>query len=196
MKNGGRSVVLLGCMALGLAGCASPAPPVIRPFGAQEPIGQYPHTGTDYANPQGTPILAVAEGDIVWAENSGSNSPEGNIIVIQHTRLLATSYEHLETILVTAGGFVKRGEVIALLGNTGYWPHPLPRPPHLHFQVNYRNHPVNPYPSYWYGGKGKPLAFDPSVSYPPNRDLFTHPIAFGPYLSEARKTADAKSRRY
>ena len=60
--------------------------------------------------------------------------------------------------------------------------------PHLHFQV-IKFGPIDPYPDYWVGGNGQPLAFDDHKLYPDDRSLFTHPIAFGPYLATARRIA-------
>ena len=180
-------VIALSMLLIGCAGAG--APPVISQFGAKEPIRRVSHTGTDYGIPIGTPILAVADGQVLWAHMGGNREKGGNSIRVSHGSGGSTTiYSHLKTILVQPGEFVKRGKVIALSGNTGYWPHPWSMPPHLHFQVD-NPFPVNPYPSYWYGGEGKPLAFDPNNSYPTDINVFTHPAAFGSYYPTAKKIA-------
>jgi len=171
-----------------LKGCTSVSPYVSSRFG--ETQGRYyPHTGTDYSVPWGTPVLAVSDGTV---NSAIYHHEDGNRIIIQHTPELKTIYCHLKKMLVSTGQDVKRGEVIALSGNTGSLTGP---DPHLHFQVNRGwgwGSPTNPYSSYWYGGKGKPLAYDPNVSYPPDKDIFIHPIAFGPYRSVAKQIAEQK----
>ena len=151
----------------------------------------YPHTGTDYCVNWGTPVVAVADG---WVFSAEYREEDGNTIIIQHEPDLRTIYCHLESMLVSAHHEVKRGEVIALSGNTGRLVGP---DAHLHFQVNVGygwGHPINPYPYYWYGGQGKPLAYDPNTLYAQDRNLFIHPIAYGPYRSEAEAIAREKKK--
>jgi murein DD-endopeptidase MepM/ murein hydrolase activator NlpD len=103
----------------------------------------------------------VADGWVYCAEY---REEDGNTIIIQHEADLRTIYCHLEAMLVSGRQEVGRGEVIALSGNTGRL---TGDNPHLHFQVNVWygwGSPTNPYPSYWYGGKGRPLAYDPNFN--------------------------------
>jgi len=179
----GTTIILI--FILLSSGCASFSPHVCSKFG--ETYGRsYPHTGTDYCVPWRTPVLAVSDGTI---HSAIYHHEDGNRIIIQHTEELRTIYCHLKNMLVSAGDNVRRGQVVALSGNTGSLTGPNA---HLHFQVNVGwgwGHPTNPYPSRWYGSEGKPLPYDPTISYPPDRDLFVHPIAFGPYRSEAKQIA-------
>ncbi len=127
-------------------------------------------------------------------DDTGNPDPVGNHFLIQHERGYRTFYAHLEKILVTGAQVVKRGEVIALSGNTGTSPDGKWKtiPPHLHFRLdNAKAEPIDPYPGYWYGEKGKPLSFDPDVIYPTSSFLLTHPIAYGKYLESARESASA-----
>ncbi len=94
----------------------------------------------DFYVPEGTPVLAAA-GGVVFATRDDSNVHGistrywdlGNWIDIKHSRNEYTWYEHLayKKIRVRAGQHVKKGQVIALSGNTGFT-----KNPHLHFQVN------------------------------------------------------------
>ncbi|BET96760.1 murein DD-endopeptidase MepM [Xenorhabdus taiwanensis] len=94
------------------------------------------HKGVDFAMPVGTPVLAVGDGEIVVAKFDGA---AGNFIAIRHGRQYTTRYMHLRKILVKPGQKVKRGERIALSGNTG-----RSTGPHLHFEFWDNQRPVNP----------------------------------------------------
>jgi len=90
------------------------------------------HTGTDFAAPDGTPILAVADGTVTVAEFSGGY---GGLIVIEHTlngQTVATAYGHMwETgIHVQPGDTVTAGQHIGDIGSSGN-----STGPHLHFEV-------------------------------------------------------------
>ncbi|PHM24685.1 murein DD-endopeptidase MepM [Xenorhabdus ehlersii] len=94
------------------------------------------HKGVDFAMPVGTPVLAVGDGEVVVAKFDGA---AGNFIAIRHGRQYTTRYMHLRKILVKPGQKVKRGERIALSGNTG-----RSTGPHLHFEFWDNQRPVNP----------------------------------------------------
>lgn len=142
------------------------------------------HQGHDYAIAVGIPILAVSRGTV---EKATSNLREtgGISIKINHGGL-QVFYLHLGKLLVRKGDWVERGDVIAYSGFTGT--HRGHRP-HLHFEVRESGSAIDPYPNLWFGGEGKPLAFDPSIPYPNNPRVFTHPVAFGAYSLTARKLA-------
>ncbi|AFJ47406.1 murein DD-endopeptidase MepM [Shimwellia blattae] len=95
-----------------------------------------PHRGVDFALPQGTPVLAVGDGEVVVAKRSGA---AGNYVAIRHGRSYTTRYMHLKKLLVKPGQKVKRGERIALSGNTG-----RSTGPHLHYEVWINQQAVNP----------------------------------------------------
>lgn len=95
-----------------------------------------PHKGVDFALPIGTPVLAVGDGEVIVAKRSGG---AGNYVAIRHGRQYMTRYMHLKTLLVKPGQKVKRGDRIALSGNTG-----RSTGPHLHFEIWINNQAVNP----------------------------------------------------
>ncbi|HBX1137038.1 TPA: murein DD-endopeptidase MepM [Salmonella enterica] len=95
-----------------------------------------PHRGVDFAMQQGTPVLSVGDGEVVVAKRSGA---AGYYIAIRHGRTYTTRYMHLRKLLVKPGQKVKRGDRIALSGNTG-----RSTGPHLHYEVWINQQAVNP----------------------------------------------------
>ncbi len=95
------------------------------------------HRGIDVANRTGTPIIAPADG--VVQETQSSNSGMGNCIIINHGYGFQTRYGHLSKIEVKRGQKVKRGDVIGLMGSTGY-----STGPHLHYEVIRNGQFLNP----------------------------------------------------
>jgi len=95
-----------------------------------------PHRGVDFAVPVGTPVLAVGDGEVMVAKNGGA---AGNYVAIRHGRQYMTRYMHLRKILVKPGQKIKRGDRIALSGNTG-----RSTGPHLHFEMWINQLAVNP----------------------------------------------------
>jgi len=95
-----------------------------------------PHKGVDFAMPQGTPVMAVGDGEVVMAKHSGA---AGYLVAIRHGRSYTTRYMHLKKLLVKPGQKVKRGDHIALSGNTG-----RSTGPHLHYEVWINQQAVNP----------------------------------------------------
>ncbi len=96
------------------------------------------HTGIDIAAPRGTPIVAAADGHIVFA---GYHSAYGNLVVVDHGYGITTKHAHTSRILAKVGDRVLRGDVIARVGNTG-----RSTGPHLHFELLQDGVPVNPLP--------------------------------------------------
>lgn len=94
------------------------------------------HSGLDISNRRGTKIVSTAVGKVVFA---GRKTGYGNVVIIDHGYGKATKYAHLRDILVHKNQQVKRGEVIATLGNTG-----RSTGPHLHYEVLVNGTPVNP----------------------------------------------------
>lgn len=95
------------------------------------------HKGIDIANRKGTPIVAAADGVISHIGKKGSL---GNIVVIDHGYGLVTRYAHIDKSSKKVGDVVKRGETIALMGNSG-----RSTGPHLHYEVRLNGVPVNPF---------------------------------------------------
>ena len=90
------------------------------------------HSGTDIAVPEGTPILAAADGTVTVANALDSwGGSYGYYVKLDHGDGLTTLYAHCSSICVTAGQQVKAGEVIAYVGQTG-----RATGPHLHFEIH------------------------------------------------------------
>ena len=95
------------------------------------------HPGIDIANDMGTPIVATADGTVAVAGwNSGGY---GNMVDIDHGNGLMTRYGHAMQVVVVPGQHVRRGQVIAYMGSTGY-----STGPHVHYEVRINGSPVNP----------------------------------------------------
>ncbi len=94
------------------------------------------HKGVDIATRKGTPIIAPADGVITFAAEKGLM---GNMLTINHGYGMVTRYGHIHKFLKGKGEKVKRGEAIALVGNTG-----RSTGPHVHYEVHLNGVPVNP----------------------------------------------------
>jgi murein DD-endopeptidase MepM/ murein hydrolase activator NlpD len=86
------------------------------------------HFGIDFAGKRASPVFAAADGNVVFA---GWTYDDGYMMMIAHDRGYITVYKHNEALVKTTGANVKRGEMIATLGNTGK----TSSGPHLHFEV-------------------------------------------------------------
>jgi len=95
------------------------------------------HTGTDFAAPTGTPILASGDGLVVRAQWCGGG---GNCVKIKHNRVYQTVYAHMSKFGrgIKKGARVKQGQVIGYVGSTG-----LSTGPHLHYEVIENGKKVN-----------------------------------------------------
>ena len=95
------------------------------------------HPGIDIANDMGTPIIATADGIVEYAGwNAGGY---GNMVDINHGNGLMTRYGHASQVVVTTGQSVKRGQLIAYMGSTGF-----STGPHCHYEVHVNGQRVNP----------------------------------------------------
>lgn len=95
------------------------------------------HPGIDIANDMGTPIVATADGVVDYAGwNAGGY---GNMVDIDHGNGIMTRYGHASQVVVSAGQFVKRGQLIAYMGSTGF-----STGPHVHYEVIINGQRVNP----------------------------------------------------
>jgi len=95
------------------------------------------HPGMDIANDMGTPIVATADGVVEYAGwNSGGY---GNMVDINHGNGIMTRYGHASQVVVSTGQHVKRGQLIAYMGSTGF-----STGPHVHYEVHINGNRVNP----------------------------------------------------
>lgn len=94
------------------------------------------HRGLDISAPRGTPVFSPASGRVVAADKDGAN---GLTLVISHSPELSTRYYHLQRFAVKVGDLVKRGDLIAFVGDTG-----RSTGPHLHYEVLLAGVPQNP----------------------------------------------------
>jgi murein DD-endopeptidase MepM/ murein hydrolase activator NlpD len=101
--------------------------------------GRRYHYGIDIPGKKGTPIVAAAEGKVVYADNRLSGY--GNMIIIKHKSGYKTIYAHNSSNHVDVGDKVQKGQVIASMGRTG-----RATGTHLHFEIRKNNRNINPYP--------------------------------------------------
>ena len=100
------------------------------------------HAGMDFSAPVGTDVFATGNAKVVF---TGWKQGYGNTVELDHGFGYTTLYAHLYKVLVHNGQNVKRGDVIALVGNTG-----KSTGPHLHYEVRYQDKPVDPRNFYFY----------------------------------------------
>lgn len=100
------------------------------------------HAGMDFSAPIGTDVFATGNAKVVF---TGWKQGYGNTVELDHGFGYTTVYAHLYKIIVRKGQNVKRGDVIALVGNTG-----KSTGPHLHYEVRYQDKPVDPRNFYFY----------------------------------------------
>lgn len=94
------------------------------------------HIGLDIAASLRDPIMAVADGVVVFAEWGGGY---GNLVVVQHDADWTSYYAHLDVIAVEVDQIVRQGELLGGAGSTGY-----STGTHLHFELRYQGRPVDP----------------------------------------------------
>jgi murein DD-endopeptidase MepM/ murein hydrolase activator NlpD len=94
------------------------------------------HLGTDYAAPEGTPIITTGDGMVVEAEFSNNN---GNYVKVKHDDTYTTQYLHMSKQAVRAGQSVHQGQVIGYVGSTG-----LATGPHVCYRFWKNGKQVNP----------------------------------------------------
>jgi murein DD-endopeptidase MepM/ murein hydrolase activator NlpD len=94
------------------------------------------HKGLDVATRTGTPIISPADGIVVFAGREGGF---GNTLLVDHGYGIVTRYGHCSSLDVKLGEKIKRGDIIAKVGNTG-----RSTGPHLHYEVAVNGVAVNP----------------------------------------------------
>lgn len=113
---------------------------ISSPFGGRpNPFSGYGrdwHPGIDIAVDYGTPVYASAAG---YVQQAGWYGGYGKYIRLGHDFGYETAYGHMSRLAVSAGSFVKKGEIIGYVGSTGY-----STGPHLHFEILKYGEQVNP----------------------------------------------------
>ncbi len=95
------------------------------------------HLGVDILAPHDTPVKAIWDGHVITADWTLET---GYTIGIQHSNDMVSFYKHNATLLKKTGAFVRAGEAVAIIGNTGK----LSSGPHLHFELWLHGKPVDP----------------------------------------------------
>ena len=97
-----------------------------------------PHRALDYKGRTGDPVLATADGKVIFSGNKGAY---GKTVILKHGGKYRTLYAHLSSYgrKIRAGQWVKQGQVIGRIGSTG-----LSTGPHLHYELRIDNKPINP----------------------------------------------------
>lgn len=98
---------------------------------------QLEHYGVDIIAPKETPVKAIKDGHIIISE---WNIETGYTLGVQHDNNILSFYKHNSALIKEKGDFVKGGEIIAIIGNSGR----LTSGPHLHFEIWHNGKPVNP----------------------------------------------------
>lgn len=103
-----------------------------------DPITGQPawHAGVDFAGSQGSDVLAVASGVVVFADRRDGY---GKLVEINHGNGVSTRYGHHDKLLVKGGEIVKKGDVIGLMGSSG-----RSTGPHVHFEVLRNGRNIDP----------------------------------------------------
>ncbi|MCX2679102.1 M23 family metallopeptidase [Galbibacter sp. EGI 63066] len=111
--------------------------PPVKGTLSQKYNGKEKHYAVDVLAPKDTPIKAVADGIVIFAEWT---TETGYVCIIEHAFGLISVYKHNSSLSINQGDQVKSGEVIAIIGNTGE----LTTGPHLHFELWSEGQPVDP----------------------------------------------------
>ncbi len=105
-------------------------------FGTSTPFQNF-HTGVDFANVIGTPVVASAAGTVSTVNSLSYGY--GNYVIISHDSSWQTLYGHFMSFAVSSGQHVEKGQVIGYIGMTGWT-----TGPHVHFEIRYNGVPVDP----------------------------------------------------
>ena len=101
--------------------------------------GMHGHNGVDIASAYGSNIYATAEGTVLIARSAGWNGGYGQYVVIKHPNGTQSLYAHLSGVTVSAGNYVRQGQVIGYMGRSGQVSGPTGV--HLHFEIRGARNP-------------------------------------------------------
>lgn len=108
---------------------------VVSYFGGKTLLGK--NRGIDLSGAEGNPVLAAAPGRVSFVGEKVKGF--GKTIILEHDRQFQTVYAHNQELLVKPGEVVQQRQPIARVGRTG-----RVQQPSLHFEIRYRNRPLNP----------------------------------------------------
>ena len=108
---------------------------VIAGYGAK--VNGTPNDGINLSVPEGTSVKAAEDGVVAYAGNELKGY--GNLVLVRHANGFVTAYAHASEIKVKRGDQVKRGQVVALAGQTGNV-----NSPQLHFEIRKGSTPIDP----------------------------------------------------
>jgi len=120
------------------------------------------HLGVDYRAPAGAPVIAAADGVVVFA---GTNGGSGRMVHLRHGHTFETEYLHLSSIAVRAGSRVRQGELIGRVGSTG-----LATGPHLDYRVKKNGSFVNPITAHRGAPPAEPVPASQMAAFAETRD--------------------------
>lgn len=106
--------------------------PITEKYNAKEK-----HYAVDVALAKNTPIKAVANGTVIFADWTPTN---GNVIILRHNNEFLSVYKHCESLTISQGDVVRTSEVIAIAGSTGEQSTGI----HLHFELWKDGYPIDP----------------------------------------------------
>ncbi len=112
---------------------------ITSPYGFREhPVdGEYSlHRGVDIGGEMGENIACAMDGVVI---ETGCGKSYGNYIIVKHSETLTTRYAHCSKVLANVGDRVAKGQIIALVGDTGNT-----TGPHLHFEICVSSEPIDP----------------------------------------------------
>ena len=95
------------------------------------------HYAIDLVAAQNSPIRAIADGYVIFSDYT---TETGHVIGVYHRNQFISFYKHNRTLLKKVGSFVRAGEIIAVIGNSGE----NSTGPHLHFELWQNGAPVDP----------------------------------------------------
>lgn len=95
------------------------------------------HFAVDIALAKNTPIKAVANGTVIFADWTPTN---GNVIILRHNNEILSVYKHCESLTISQGDVIRTGEVIAIAGSSGEQSTGI----HLHFELWKDGYPIDP----------------------------------------------------
>jgi murein DD-endopeptidase MepM/ murein hydrolase activator NlpD len=112
------------------------------PYGDTQGGRRETHHGVEFVNPRGTPVLAAARGEVVFAGSDSQTlvGPQfnfyGNVVILEHRfpspegNIIYTVYAHIDRVDVEEGQALEQGDRVGIVGDTG-----IAEGPHLHFEV-------------------------------------------------------------